>query len=138
MNFRSMPLVPSCLSGTIRFEAEVRNHGVQIQDGATAVLQVDGQDVSRQSVGPIRAGESKVRHSTRLLMEEEMQKFVLELSADSLNQDNARQTVVHVRDRTRVLCAHGEEVRPEVSHPRSSGFPGSCSGVEEKPREHLS
>ena len=107
MNFQyaSGSLVPS---GTIRFEAEVRNHGAQIQDGATAVLQVDGQDVSRQSVGPIRAGESKVVAFYTSFDGGGDARVRVELSADSLNQDNARQTVVHVRDRIRVLCAHGE------------------------------
>ncbi len=103
--YASGSLVPS---GTVRFEAEIRNHGAQLQDGATAVLQVDGQDVSRQSIGPIRAGESKVVAFYTTFDGGGDSKVRVELSADDLNQDNSRQTVVHVRDRIRVLCAHGE------------------------------
>ena len=103
--YTSGSLVPS---GTVRFEAEVRNHGAQLQDGATAVLKVDDQDVSRQSVGPIKAGESKVLAFYTSFDAGGDAKVRIELSADSLNQDNSRQTVVHVRDRIRVLCAHGE------------------------------
>ena len=103
--YASGSLVPS---GTVRFAAEVRNHGRQLSEGGTATLQVDGQDVSRQSVGPIKAGESRMISFYASFDKGGDAKVRVTLDSDSLNEDNQRQTVVNVRDQIRILCAHGQ------------------------------
>ncbi|MBT7854956.1 MAG: VWA domain-containing protein [Opitutae bacterium] len=98
-------LVPS---GTVRFAAEVRNHGRQLSEGGTATLEVDGQDVTRQSIGSIKEGESRMISFYASFDKGGDSKVRVILGPDSLSLDNERQTVVHVREKIRILCAHGE------------------------------
>jgi subtilase family serine protease len=96
-------LVPS---GTVRFAAEVRNHGRQLSEGGTATLEVDGQDISRQSIGSIKEGESRMISFYASFDNGGDSKVRVVLGPDSLTLDNERQTVVHVREKNpHSVCA---------------------------------
>ncbi len=103
--YASGSLVPS---GMARFTAEVRNHGRMTHEGGEATFHVDGQAITRQSLGTIEPGEARPVSFFTSFDKGGDARLDVSLNPDQLKWDNRRHTVVNVRPRIRVLCVDGE------------------------------
>lgn len=95
-------------NGTARFTAEIKNFGRHSNEGGTATLTLNKQTITRQSIGSIEAGETKMLSFFTTIDEAGDAKLSVNLSDDSLQEDNHRHTVVGVKERIRILCIDGE------------------------------
>jgi len=103
--YASGSLVPA---GMARFSAEVRNHGRTTHEGGEATFKVDGQAISRQSLGTIEPGGTKAVSFLTSFDKGGDTTLEFALSPDQLSTDNSRYAVAEVRERIRVLCVDGE------------------------------
>lgn len=95
-------------SGMARFSAEISNSGRRAQGDGTATFYIDDQAITRQALGSIAAGASKVVSFFASFDEGGTRKLKVSLGPDALNTDNSRHSVVDIRSKVRVLCVDGE------------------------------
>ncbi|MDP6525991.1 MAG: BatA domain-containing protein [Kiritimatiellia bacterium] len=95
-------------SGMARFSAQISNSGRRPQGDATATFYIDDQAITRQALGAIAPGSSKVVSFFASFDDGGTKKLKVSLGPDALNIDNARHAVVDVRSRVSVLCVDGE------------------------------
>ena len=100
-------------NGTARFLAEVKNFGRHSNEAGTATLTLNKQTISRQSIGSIEAGKTKMLSFFTTMDEAGDAKLSVSLSDDSLQEDNQRHTVVGIKERIRILCIDGEPASSE-------------------------
>jgi len=91
-----------------RYEAEVRNGGAMIVEGATLTVYHDGEAVERVAVPPIKPGEAATEGVMVRFEEAGPTTLEARLSPDGLVMDDARWTVASVRRRVEVLVVDGD------------------------------
>ena len=92
-------------SGVARFEATVKNFGTNNADVGNIEFFQDGNLVSRQTLGVIDSGASKVIPFLANYNKPGDLSITAKISKDNLSNDNYRNTVVNIRPGIRVLCA---------------------------------
>ena len=92
-------------SGVARFEATVKNFGTNDANSGNIEFYQDGNLVSRQTLGVIDSGSSKVIPFLANYNKPGDLSIIAKISKDNLSEDNFRNTVVNVRPGIRVLCA---------------------------------
>ncbi len=95
-------------AGMARFVAKIRNHGRMTHEGGEVTFHVDGQPITRQSLGTIEPGRAKLVTFFTSFDRGGDARLDVSLNPDQLNVDNRRHIVVGVRSRIRVLCVDGE------------------------------
>lgn len=92
-------------SGVARFEATVKNFGTNDANSGNIEFYQDGNLVSRQTLGVIDSGSSKVIPFLANYNKPGDLSITAKISKDNLSEDNFRNIVVNVRPGIRVLCA---------------------------------
>lgn len=92
-------------SGVARFEATVKNFGTNDANSGNIEFYQDGNLVSRQTLGVIDSGSSKVIPFLANYNKPGDLSIIAKISKDNLSEDNFRNTVVNVRPGISVLCA---------------------------------
>ena len=92
-------------SGVARFEATVKNFGTNDANSGNIEFYQDGNLVSRQTLGVIDSGSSKVIPFLANYNKPGDLSITAKISKDNLSEDNSRNTVVNVRPSISVLCA---------------------------------
>ena len=92
-------------SGVARFEATVKNFGTNDANSGNIEFYQDGNLVSRQTLGVIASGSSKVIPFLANYNKPGDLSITAKISKDNLSEDNSRNTVVNVRPSISVLCA---------------------------------
>lgn len=92
-------------SGVARFEATVKNFGTNDANSGNIEFYQDGNLVSRQTLGVIDSGSSKVIPFLANYNKPGDLSIIAKISKDNLSEDNFRNTVVNVRPSISVLCA---------------------------------
>ena len=92
-------------SGVARFEATVKNIGTNDANSGNIEFYQDGNLVSRQTLGVIDSGSSKVIPFLANYNKPGDLSITAKISKDNLSEDNFRNIVVNVRPGIRVLCA---------------------------------
>ena len=92
-------------SGVARFEATVKNFGTNDANSGNIEFYQDGNLVSRQTLGVIASGSSKVIPFLANYNKPGDLSITAKISKDNLSEDNFRNTVVNVRPNISVLCA---------------------------------
>ena len=92
-------------SGVARFEATVKNFGTNDANSGNIEFYQDGNLVSRQTLGVIDSGSSKVIPFLANYNKPGDLSITAKISKDNLSEDNFRNIVVNVRPGLRVLCA---------------------------------
>ena len=92
-------------SGVARFEATVKNFGTNDANSGNIEFYQDGNLVSRQTLGVIDSGSSKVIPFLANYNKPGDLSIIAKISKDNLSEDNSRNTVVNVRPSISVLCA---------------------------------
>ena len=92
-------------SGVARFEATVKNFGTNDANSGNIEFYQDGNLVSRQTLGVIDSGSSKVIPFLANYNKPGDLSITAKISKDNLSEDNFRNIVVNVRPDIRVLCA---------------------------------
>ena len=92
-------------SGVARFEATVQNFGTNDANSGNIEFYQDGNLVSRQTLGVIDSGSSKVIPFLANYNKPGDLSIIAKISKDNLSEDNFRNTVVNVRPGISVLCA---------------------------------
>lgn len=92
-------------SGVARFEATVKNFGTNDANSGNIEFYQDGNLVSRQTLGVIDSGSSKVIPFLANYNKPGDLSIIAKISKDNLSEDNFRNTVVNVRPNISVLCA---------------------------------
>ena len=92
-------------SGVARFEASVKNFGTNDANSGNIEFYQDGNLVSRQTLGVIDSGSSKVIPFLANYNKPGDLSITAKISKDNLSEDNFRNIVVNVRPGIRVLCA---------------------------------
>lgn len=91
-------------SGVARFEATVKNFGTNDANSGNIEFYQDGNLVSRQTLGVIDSGSSKVIPFLANYNKPGDLSITAKISKDNLSEDNFRNIVVNVRPGIRVLC----------------------------------
>lgn len=94
-------------NGSARFAAKVDNAGGGPVEGAMVEFFADGQLKSRQDVGRLEPGESRVVSFFTSFEEAGEVALTARLSQDALADDNERHAIAGVRTSIRVLCLDG-------------------------------
>ena len=92
-------------SGVARFEATVKNFGTNDANSGNIEFYQDGNLVSRQTLGVIDSGSSKVIPFLANYNKPGDLSITAKISKDNLSEDNFRNIVVNVRPGISVLCA---------------------------------
>lgn len=105
--------------GVSRFTAEVRNYGLRPQEGASALLEVNGQAVTRRALSALAPGAAQTVSFLATLEQTGSLRVRVQLSPDGLETDNVRCMALNVPAMVRVLAVDGS---PDESAARTETF----------------